>query len=309
MFKKILAFNFATLTVLATALYLVFYIPLTSSQDLLHLGNSSKFGTHNKYTFASKLKADELKVMTYNVHGLPHTYSPTCDNLIGVGKNLAKLRSSSDGPDIVAIQEGFHEKTLEMIKLSGYRYYAKGPGIDYEATKISSGLWLLSNYPIKNIKTMTYDSCATWDCFSNKGVQLAIVELGDSRKIEIYNTHMNAYSEYDPWTDRKEIDKAKVKQIRQLRNFIFNTHDKNLASIVLGDFNFVQNSPFYSMFVFPDLINSIIHVAGEMPKKLLDHQYIIQGNSLNLIPKAFRKLFSNKKYSDHSAIEIKYSME
>lgn len=278
--------------------YCLFYLPLSKHHIVTSSGNN---------VTASSLKPKEtVNIMTYNVHGLPHTENPTCDNLIKIGRQLNALRKKENGPDIVAIQEGFHEKTIDMIKLSGYAYYSSGPGIDEASTKTNSGLWLLSKYPIIKATNTSYDSCATWDCFSNKGIQRAEIQIDGNKTLVVYNTHMNAYTEYDPWTDRKEIDRAKYKQIVQFKNFFNTTKNSNVATILLGDFNFVQRSKFYSLFMLPEMIDSISHIAGEMPKKLLDHQYVVQGRHMQLQPKKYTRLFKTKKYSDHSAIYVSY---
>jgi endonuclease/exonuclease/phosphatase family metal-dependent hydrolase len=160
----------------------------------------------------------EISVLTYNVHGLPWPLAkgrPTA--LKAIGRELAQMRAEGRQPDIVLIQEGFRSDAETLVKLSGYKHWARGPGRAERAPRQSSeeakrfravrypqwgegwgklvgaGLYVLSDAPILDVQSAAYRYCAGLDCLANKGVMLVRVAVpGVPGGVDVLNTHLNS---------------------------------------------------------------------------------------------------------------------
>jgi endonuclease/exonuclease/phosphatase family metal-dependent hydrolase len=293
---------------------LLFFSPVVATFLLIAAGlfyTYSSLTKHNPGTrFSQSLTAeteihdDGLKVLSYNVHGVPNSDSFWCNNLIDIGKELGAMRKAGTAPHVVLIQEGFHKKIKDLIKLSGYPYVEQGP--TGSARTMTSGLWVLSEYPIGTNQTTIYSKCGSWDCLSNKGVQYVTIKVpggGAVHKIEIYNTHMNAKVEYDFWTDLGSVASAKRNQIEEMSSFFRKTHKKGQPAIVAGDFNFLKDSSLYKQFSTAISLNNVAEsLLGALAPQLVDHHWF----SSDLFPKSFKTLFNQRGFSDHKGLQVEY---
>jgi endonuclease/exonuclease/phosphatase family metal-dependent hydrolase len=303
-------------SVAITAFYLIFafasYIYNSVTSDNLGISTivqQSSPGSHIKSGTPTT-----IKVLTFNVHGLPNTKDVSCDNLIKIGLALRDLRKKNLAPDIVAIQEGFHIKTRKLIELSGYPYAMEGPTGD--KGEVVSGLWILSEYPIVLNKTSIFNVCISWDCLVNKGIQLAAIKLSGDIELQIFNTHMNSFPDSDPITSRKATVGIKENQINQFFSWFASTINDKLPAIVLGDFNFKARDPLYRK--FEGLISKhvpINNVFEEFLGKTLkavpgtvDHQFLIKTKNTNvkLVPVRYERMFTDRTMSDHRGVLVEY---
>lgn len=215
-------------------------------------------------------RADEpvtLSVMTYNVAGLPWPIKAGRGKALkAIGAELARMRAAGTEPDVVLIQEGFRKEIWDLIDASGYDFVAKGPRKkqrdrsvfarderpDFRRVKYrrrgegmgkwgSSGLWVLSNYPIERVASHAYRYCAGLDCLANKGVMLATIRVpGLAAPIEIANTHLN--SKGASRVPRRRATAAHHLQADELKRFLAAQRTPGAPLIVGGDFN-VMNAP------------------------------------------------------------------
>lgn len=247
-------------------------------------------------------KINKVRVLTYNVRGLPTAFDPWCDNLVHIGNILKHMRKIGEAPHVVAIQEGFHKKIHDLIRLSGYPYVEQGPtgGIK----EVSSGLWILSEFPLEPISEMLYEDCATWDCFANKGIQHVAVSFpGAAVPVEIYNTHMNASTSvrhFDWWISSEKVMKIKQKQVERFHEHYHKTHRKISPSIVLGDFNLSLKDALFDFLKKPFV--HMLSISG------VDHHFMTQGEKLRLNPGQHKRLFTKKVHSDHDGIQFDYRL-
>ncbi|KQN04628.1 endonuclease [Sphingobium sp. Leaf26] len=166
-------------------------------------------------------KADlPLSIMTYNVMGLPWPIAFGRDEALGrIADRLAGLRVEARQPHIVLIQEGFVADPTAFARRAGYPYVAAGPdpamrsAISATAADraylhaarwdrgealdkpLSSGLIILSDYPIEAVDRIAYPAfaCAGFDCLANKGAMIAHLRVpGIDRPVAVVNTHLNA---------------------------------------------------------------------------------------------------------------------
>ena len=70
----------------------------------------------------------QISVLTYNVHGLPWPLAGGRGAALrAIGRELAARREAGRQPDVVLIQEGFRDEIADLVKVSGYRFWARGP--------------------------------------------------------------------------------------------------------------------------------------------------------------------------------------
>ncbi|WP_337186406.1 endonuclease/exonuclease/phosphatase family protein [Phenylobacterium sp.] len=203
----------------------------------------------------------ELSVLTYNIRGLPWPLALGRDEALrDIGRELAGLRREGRQPDVVLIQEGFTHDIGVLVRESGYRYWARGPGRD-ERTPFAgavlgardalrgeglgklfgAGLHVLSDAPILEVRHAAYNNCAGFDCLANKGAML--VRIAPERlpsPIDVVNTHMNARKASRAPHSRTLA--AHNGQVRELTAFLATHRAPGAPLVVGGDFN-VRNSP------------------------------------------------------------------
>jgi endonuclease/exonuclease/phosphatase family metal-dependent hydrolase len=204
-----------------------------------------------------------LSVMTYNIHGVPWPvgWGRPLD-LAQIATTLRTLRASNRNPHIVVLQEAFTAEAQAIGREAGYRYIVDGPSAEMASTDkptttdvafagggswmrgeglgkyVSSGLQILSDFPIVGMRRMAYPAfaCAGFDCLANKGALLASVALpGRPDPLDIVTTHLN--SRHASGVDDARSFHAYRRQIGYLTNFIRAAHDPARALIVAGDFN------------------------------------------------------------------------
>jgi endonuclease/exonuclease/phosphatase family metal-dependent hydrolase len=206
--------------------------------------------------------ATEISVLTYNVRGLPWPIALGRGRALKeIGRELAALRREGRQPDVVLIQEGFRGEIADLVRESGYRYWAQGPsrseraaGEAPEAARgrdlhigeglgkfVGAGLHVLSDAPIVDVKSAAYRSCAGYDCLANKGAMLVrLAPKGAPMTVDIVNTHMN--SRRASKAPAARALSAHNDQTRELIDFINAYHEAGAPMLVGGDFN-VKNAP------------------------------------------------------------------
>lgn len=184
----------------------------------------------------------EISVLTYNVRGLPWPVALGRGGALReIGKELAGMRREGRQPDVVLIQEGFRSEMAELVKLSGYRFWVKGPSRGAGQGKLTNaGLHVLSDAPIVDVRAAVYRSCAGWDCLANKGVMLVRLAPDGGPEIEVVNTHMNSRNASRALP--AEALAAHNRQTEQLIDFLQRERDPGAPLLVGGDFN-VKNAP------------------------------------------------------------------
>ena len=202
-----------------------------------------------------------LKVLAYNVEGMPFPIkSGRGQYLKKIGKKLAKMRENGTEPDIVLLQEGFMDTTLDLINTAGYHNVVSGPKRGERGAKLKnarakayqlgkhffkgegwgklyhSGLYILSNFPITSRYVRGFKYCAGWDCLANKGVMAAEVRLpGLPTPIMIGNIHMQAGGAAD--VPRARSTQAYKLQVDETRKFFRSLPLNGNPFIFGGDFN------------------------------------------------------------------------
>jgi len=206
----------------------------------------------------------EIDVLTYNIEGLPF---PARNNrgpqLREIARRLAEFRASGEGPDIIAFQEVFSQAAAQAVTDTGYRSVVTGPRRRSEqasntqgalpgrrnvfrgeigANFTSAGLAIATDFPIMGVGYMPYarQSCAGFDCLSNKGVLFAEIAIpGVPGVTDVFTTHMQSQRASRVAEDRHA--EAHRRQMVELADFIRARSPLTDPVLIGGDFN-MRNS-------------------------------------------------------------------
>lgn len=180
----------------------------------------------------------ELKVLTYNIKGLP--VLTNLDRLKRIGEILAERRRLGDEPDVVVLQEAFVRKSQRVRDRAGYPYAIQGPtGGGLFAN--GSGLEVLSNHPIVARHERRLNDCAFPECLVSKavvGVTLGVPGLPGP--VDVFTTHLQA--------DTRN-DRVRRNQIDDITVFLDRIRFGRAPAIFAGDFNFKPRHESYRKFL------------------------------------------------------------
>ncbi|WP_269714535.1 endonuclease/exonuclease/phosphatase family protein [Caulobacter sp. NIBR2454] len=291
----------------------------------------------------------ELSVLTYNVEGLPWPVrSDRGEALKAIGRHLGELRAKGQEPDVVLIQEAFRDEIRDLVRLSGYPHVSRGPKrkqrdpalldkpSNFKRGKYwrkgeglgkwrSSGLYILSKYPIETRRSHAFRYCAGFDCLANKGVMLVGIRLpGAPTVIDVANTHMNARKASR--VPRTRTFRAHNLQADELKRFVAVAHDRAAPLIVGGDFN-IRKSPDRYNYMFEDydfdvaseyckrhaaIAACAVKVSMDGDAPWLDTQDLIgstAGEAASIWPIEIQALFDGKAgpaLSDHDGLLVRF---
>ena len=212
---------------------------------------------------AQPAPAAQLSVLSYNVHGLPWPLTKGRPKALhAIRDRLTAMRLKGDQPHLVLLQEAFSGDAKAIARKTGYKYVVNGPARDDrvaepadsrtqqfaradrklkgegDGTWEDSGLLVLSDYPVLDMKRMPYarSACAGFDCLANKGVVLVRVAVpGAAQPLTVVDTHMN--SRGASGVGHSRADTAYGWQAEQLRAFVRDNVPAAAPAIVAGDFN------------------------------------------------------------------------
>lgn len=214
-----------------------------------------------------ELSRAEISILTYNVRGLPWPVAGgRAEALRAIGQELARLRRDGRQPDVVLIQEGFRGEIADLVRISGYRYWARGPVRSDRASRAAdqaapatwnavryplrgegwgkltgSGLHVLSDLPITRVESAVYRHCAGFDCLASKGVMLVRLSLpGGRSEIDVVNTHLN--TKRKAGVPRTRTLRAHQLQTDELLAFLGAHRSHGRPVLIGGDFN-MRNAP------------------------------------------------------------------
>ncbi len=181
----------------------------------------------------------EIKVLTYNIKGLP--WITNLDRLEKIGDILAERRRRGDEPDIVLLQEAYVKQSELLRTRAGYPHAIVGAEGQRGVFTNSSGLELLSNFPIKARFSRLFEACAFPECFISKGIVGAELEIPEvPHPLQIFNTHLQADTGND-W--------VRMSQIEDIADFLGGLHFGRRPAIFAGDFNFKPKHVSYTSFL------------------------------------------------------------
>ena len=174
---------------------------------------------------------DTLRVLSWNIYMLP---DPVYANSrkIKRAKHIGRILRDVENYDVVVFQEAFHGRVRRVLRKSlRAKYpYSYGPA-NFKPywVRTSSGVWILSNMPLKILCEHEYTQCeGISDCMARKGVLAAEVKWR-GRSIQIIGTHIQAGD--------KKGRTVKETQYEEMGEIVAQTEQRNVPQIICGDFN------------------------------------------------------------------------
>lgn len=262
-----------------------------------------------------------LHVISYNIKGLPAILTSSAyqnERYALIGEDLSKRLAAGSGADIVLLQEAFSENVRQLLNAAKYPHLAQGPD-ERTFVGIDSGLYILSRYPITKTARRAFGqmNCAKLDCFANKGMQFARIEVpGLPLPLDVFNTHLQAGRDDPP---------ARARQVKMLIEFFKEHHTPGSPVLFGGDFNL---RPGRNAQLFEELAKGLgLKHAGETCLKLgcaksadegwqgiwqnaVDHQFYSDHGAITLEPVHVERTYGNPiqgfKLSDHLAHEVRF---
>lgn len=220
--------------------------------------------TESKPPLAPAEFTGELRVMTYNVKGLPWPIAAgRPERLARIGEDLAAMRRAGRQPQVLLLQEAFIDEAKAIGMAGGYRYVAWGPSAATSASPqvptlgaafsgaaarlkgegmgkvLDAGIVIFSDFPITGSAAMAFpaDACAGFDCLAAKGVMIARINLpGQREALTIVNTHLNS-DVSSSGVDEVRTDAAFAWQFAEARRFAAARIPAGAPAIFGGDFN------------------------------------------------------------------------
>jgi len=190
-------------------------------------------------TDVAALEAAEgtLRVLTYNVHGLPPgiTGDDTPGRMTQIGPKLA------DRWDVIGLQEDFDETNHATLRdLAAYPHVDRfGEPVD-SSRAYGAGLSMLSTVAIDDALQEFFDDCngtldGASDCLASKGFHAVRLTLAPGVEVDVYNSHLEA-------GNGAADDAAREGHVNQLIAAM-NGWSANHPVIFLGDTNLHGDDP------------------------------------------------------------------
>ncbi len=261
-------------------------------------------------------KVDSLKLLSWNVYMLPPMIMFTGKNKRA---NIIGDKFANADYDVIVLQEAFLAGARKRIykKIKDQYAYKIGPAFRQKfSLKTSSGIWILSKYPMKEVAKIQFKRKSGFDNkMARKGALM--VEVNKNGQIfQVIGTHLNAGGTLD----------LKASQIRQIKDELIDVyHNEDHPLVVAGDFNIdkFEDSGLDSMLCILDMNDygmdgdrqfTFDHTKNDLgdgvSKGVIDFVYFKPGKlkvnrttrRIPLIEKIWSK--SRKSLSDHNPIEL-----
>jgi endonuclease/exonuclease/phosphatase family metal-dependent hydrolase len=172
----------------------------------------------------------ELKVLTYNVWGLP--------SLLGTDRKarFERLGQTLNDYDIVTLQETFSNDIEVLRKSTRFPYHLRW---NNTGLRMGSGLYVLSKYPIIRNEFRQFGNCTVADCLARKGVLFTRIDHPTMGAIDVYTTHYQA-------EDKAVAQKVRIEEDNKVLQEFISQNNSPYPTIITGDFNSVPDFPEYN---------------------------------------------------------------
>ncbi|HZH68778.1 MAG TPA: sphingomyelin phosphodiesterase [Chitinophagales bacterium] len=190
------------------------------------------------------VEVDSLKLLAWNIYMLPPMVGFT--GKVKRARAIAESLSSSDY-DVLVFSEAFNRRARKRIREGlEHKYpYFIGPAFRKKNSLItSSGVWIVSKYPIEQIAKIKFKRKSGVDNkMARKGALMVQVNK-NGQKFNVIGTHMNS----------KGSLALRLDQLRQIKDELIDQYaEENIPVIVAGDYNILRYNE-------PGSVDSIVKV-------------------------------------------------
>ncbi len=174
--------------------------------------------------------AQEIKVLTWNIFLIPPPWNTTKqkERATIMAEKLPTL-----GYDVLFFQEAFYNKQRKRIikGLAQTHSYIALPKKSFKLSQFQdSGLFIASKYSMKVLDQIIFEDCAKSDCLAAKSAILVEITLANNKKVQMINTHLQAWNEAKTLAVRK-------KQLLQIKEMMKTNLKPEVPQILVGDLN------------------------------------------------------------------------
>ena len=192
--------------------------------------------SNDKKIYTSTADSVELKVLSWNIYMLPPLifFNGKRKRARAIGQLLA-----AGEYDVIVFQEAFHHGARRKLKYWLKETYPHGVGpanVRYVSLKASSGVWVLSKFPIRKVETICFKERSGFDNRMARKGALMIEGEKDGQTFQIIGTHLNAGGK----------PTLRLSQVRAIRDELMLPFQKeNVPQIICGDFNIAKDTNTY----------------------------------------------------------------
>ncbi|NIJ38092.1 hypothetical protein FHR22_002795 [Sphingopyxis panaciterrae] len=214
-------------------------------------------------TLADGRQAMRLRVLLWNVEGLPWPIRSGREvKLAQIADWIAARRAAGRGPDILILHKAFVPEASRIAVVGGFGSIVPGPALDQRRRLpaaeapigyadgarwrkgeglgkwLDGGLYIATDLPVLAAQSEAFgaDSCAGYDCLSNKGgLVLRVAVPGAPERLTIFNTHRNSREPAKVGIARAEASHRL--QTAENDALLAATTPPRSAMIAAGDFN------------------------------------------------------------------------
>lgn len=263
---------------------------------------------------SSSLLSKEFSALSLNTWMIPFQGKK-------VNQRLKQIKKIVKNYDISGFQEVFGRRKRRIIR-SGAPSGWSSSVMRGSFPRINSGLVNISKF--KMIKNLFYpfQKCKGGQCFAKKGVLYSFLNLGDGIFLNLYNTHLQAY------TSDRGVREAQLKTLK----FALKRNDNGYPVILMGDLNIIADTNEHTDFnrSFPMLFDSWSELRPsdsgytwdqdrnyyarryskreDPPAQRLDYIYYAHGIKHQVTPLEMNVLDQGIELSDHYGISASFDI-
>ena len=258
---------------------------------------------------------NQLKILSWNIYMLP--YISLFNHNAGRAKVIADKLEHADY-QIIVFQEAFSNKCRNILakRLAKEYPYQYGPANKcYLPFRTSSGLWVVSKIPLKQLDKIKFSISRGFDIIASKGAVLFQGNFKGS-DFQLLATHLQA--------DNSHL--VREKQCSEIKEHLLNQYfNSNIPQLICGDFNIdMDDQPNYKImlrtlganngeisgdvkFTYDEMNNNLARNAmGE--KKVIDYILVRNEQWINHIERKIQTFYArigqkSSNLSDHYAME------
>lgn len=188
-----------------------------------------------------------LNIFSQNTWGVPVISSKRKKRY----QNLSYATQKIDA-DLFLLQETFSKEFTEKYFINPwqrrYQYFSRGNEKNLATLDFtSSGLTTLSKYPIVETRFHPFDKEILFDSLAAKGILISRIQLPNGHEIDVYNLHLQSGEPF-----KKKAISIRKEQLKQIADLVQDYSGINRTILLVGDFNFIENSPEYDFIVDED---------------------------------------------------------
>lgn len=261
-------------------------------------------------------KTSELKILSWNIYMLPYI------SLINDNDQRAKIiadKLKDSDYKIIVFQEAFSSKCRKIIaeKLFASYPYQYGPANKNRFPfRTSSGLWVLSKFPLTKKSEIQFSICKGFDTVARKG---AVIFEGcyNGSKFQLLATHLQAENSHS-------LRKRQCSEIKE--HLLDPYYNKDVPQFICGDFNIDMDDTHNYRQMLSTLDASNGEISGNTKvtydelnnnlaynpngrKRVIDYVLVRNEALIDKIERKVQTFFTNFKgnasyLSDHYAMEL-----